>query len=365
MRSVRGVAQHYAWGDLAALPRILGQPADGRPWAEWWLGTHPAAPSHLDGGASLSSVAGELPYLLKLLAAAAPLSLQTHPDAPTAVAGFEREQSAGIALDDPRRVYRDPFAKPELLCALTPFDTLCGFRPAGDTEDLLHRLGAHDLAAALRHDGLRATVSALYRGTHDPGPTIAACAAHHLPEAQLVSTLDRHYPGEPSVVVTLLLNRVLLQPGQAVYLGPGNLHAYLHGVGVEVMGASDNVVRGGLTPKHVDVEELLSVLRFEPLPQPVVHPVQALPGRWRYPSPDAPFELWRFDVAGATSHTATGRELIVCTDGDIGSLHHGEAAYLAPGETVVLEGPSTVFRVAQRPDPGAMGFDAAAGVRAG
>ncbi|MGB8859738.1 MAG: mannose-6-phosphate isomerase, class I [Ilumatobacteraceae bacterium] len=347
MRSIRGVAQHYTWGDRSAIPQILGRPVDGRPWAEWWLGTHPAAPSHLDGGVPLSSVSGSLPYLLKLLAAAEPLSLQTHPDTATAQAGFAREEAAGLGLDDPRRVYRDPFAKPELLCALTPFDTLCGFRPVGDTEQLLHRLGADELALTLRHEGLEAVVTGLYRGLLDPQPAIEGCARHRSPEAALGTRLNSAYPGEASVVVALLLNRVQLQPGQAVYLGPGNLHAYLHGVGVEIMGASDNVVRGGLTPKHIDVEELLSVLRFEALPDPVVRPVEELPGRWRYPTPGTPFELWRFDVLGSMPHTSMGRELVLCTNGDTGPLHHGEAAYLAPGDTIVFEGPSTVFRVAQ------------------
>ena len=347
MRTIQGFPQHYAWGDPSAIPHILGQPADGQPWAEWWLGTHPAAPSHLEGGSPLSWVAGELPYLLKLLAAAKPLSLQTHPDTATAQAGFAREEAAGVAISDPRRVYRDPFAKPELLCALTAFDTLCGFRPVGDTEALLHDIGAHQLAMSLRHDGLEATVAGLYRGNIDPAPAIAACAQHHSAEAALVTRLHTMYPGEASIPITLLLNRVQLQPGEAIYLEPGNLHAYLHGLGVEVMGASDNVVRGGLTPKHVDVEELLSVLRVEALPNPVVRPIEDRPGRWRYPTPGAPFELWRFDVAGSMPHTATGREIILCTYGDAGPLHHGEAAYLAPGDTIVLEGPSTVFRVAQ------------------
>ena len=347
MRAIRGVAQHYAWGHPSAIPHILGHAVDGRPWAEWWLGTHPSAPSTLDGGVALSTVSGPLPYLLKLLAAAEPLSLQTHPDTATAEAGFAREEAAQLPVGDPRRVYRDPFAKPELLCALSPFDTLCGFRPLGDTEALLHRIGAHELALSLRHEGLRAAVTALYRGTIDPRPIVAACQQRPEPECMLVCQLDQKYRGEPSVVATLLLNRVVLQPGEAVFLRPGNLHAYLSGVGVEIMGSSDNVVRGGLTPKHVDVDELLAVLRFEPLVEPVIRPVEALPGRWRYATPPGPFELWRFDVVGAMHHTATGRELLMCTNGDAGPLHHGEAAYLAPGTSVVLEGPSTVFRVTE------------------
>jgi mannose-6-phosphate isomerase len=347
MRSLRGVVQHYAWGDPVAIPRILGQAEDGRPWAEWWLGTHPGGPAELEGGQPLVELSGPLPYLLKLLAAQRPLSLQTHPDTPTARAGFERENASGLAPDAPERIYRDPYAKPELLCALSPFEALCGFRPLGDTEALLHALGAHDLAADLRHVGLEATIGGLYRGTIASAPIVAACVGHPSPQAELVTRLDAQYPADPSVPVTLFLNRVRLQPGEALYLSPGNLHAYLHGVGVEVMGASDNVVRGGLTVKHVDVDELLQVLRFQPLADPVVRPVQAAPGKWRYPTPDAPFELCRLDVVGRSPHTATSRELLLCTDGDAGPLHHGEAAYLAPHESIVLEGPSTVFAVTE------------------
>ncbi len=346
MRSVRGVAQHYDWGDPAAIPHLLGVPADGQPWAEWWLGTHPSAPSLLDGGAALSSVAGELPYLLKLLAAARPLSLQTHPDTATAAAGFAREEAAGVVLSDPRRIYRDPFAKPELLCALTPFDTLCGFRPAAATEALLRDIGADQAASALRDGGLEAVVADLYLRVLDAATIVAACSMHRSPEASLVTRLNALYPNEPSVAVTLLLNRVLLQPGEAIYLGPGNLHVYLHGCGVEVMGASDNVVRGGLTTKHIDVLELLAVLHYEELPDPVVRAVEVEPSRWCYPAPGTPFELWRFEVVERMTHTSQGHELLLCTSGAVGPLFHGDAAYLCAGETVVLEGPSTVFRVA-------------------
>jgi mannose-6-phosphate isomerase len=260
MLGVTGVVQHYAWGDPVSIPELLGVPSDGEPWAELWFGTHPGAPSTVDGGAPLSDVAGELPYLLKVLAAGEALSLQTHPSAEQAARGFAREEAAGIARDAPERTYRDPDAKPELLCALTPFDALCGFRPVAATSALLRRIGAVDLARVLERDGLRSTVTALYRGEIDTASTVAACQRRDEPEAQLVRSLAAQYPDDPSVVVTLLLHRVHLRPGEAIFLGPGNLHAYLHGVGVEIMGASDNVVRGGLTVKHVDVDELLDVL---------------------------------------------------------------------------------------------------------
>jgi len=347
MRPIHGIVQHYAWGDTVAIPQLLGREADGRPWAEWWLGTHPGGPATTDDGAPLAEMSGNLPYLLKLLAAREALSLQTHPDTATAQAGFAREQQAGIPVADPRRIYRDPFAKPELLCALSPFDALCGFRPLAATDLLLRSIGAYELADTLRDQGLQATVAGLYQGTIPTASTLAACALSDTPECALVTQLNRQYPGEPSVVITLLLNRVHLQPGEAIYLGPGNLHAYLHGTGVEVMGASDNVVRGGLTVKHVDVPELLHVLRYEPLADPVVRPVQVDECRYRYPTPDAPFELWRFDVDGPLPHTAIGRELLVCTDGDASPLSKGEAAYLAPGESVEFDGFCTVYCVAE------------------
>lgn len=334
MRTIHGFAQHYPWGDTTAIPLILGVPSDGRPWAELWLGTHADGPSTLADGRQLAEESGELPYLLKLLAAARPLSLQTHPNEEQAADGFERGK------------YRDANAKPELLCALTPFDALCGFRPEAATQSLLRELGLGDFANAL-NDGLQSTMTALYREEIDWRAAIAACERHRLPEAELVTQLAKQYPTDPAVAATLLLNRVHLSPGEALFLEAGNLHAYLSGVGVEVMGASDNVVRCGLTDKTVDVDELLRILRFEVLNDPVLSPIEVRPGQWRYPTPDAPFELWRFEVSTGVAHTARSRELLLCTGGDGGVLHQGMAAYLAPGESIRLEGPSTVFCVTE------------------
>jgi mannose-6-phosphate isomerase len=307
------------------------------------MGTHPLAPSTLDDGSPLESVAGELPYLLKLMAAAQPLSLQTHPDRITAEAGFESEEELGVPRDSPRRIYRDPFAKPEMLCALTTFDTLCGFRPVDNTVALLHEIDAHDLAEFLQNEKLATTVVALYRREFDTTSTIAACRQHDRVEANLVRELADQYPGDPSVVVTLLLNRVMLSAGEAVFLGPGNLHAYLRGFGVEVMGNSDNVVRGGMTPKHIDVEELLRVLDFEALPDPVVKRTELEPACWRYDTPNTPFVMseLQLGVAETRSHRATGRELVLWVSGS----QHGECQYMADGESVELRGPARIFLV--------------------
>jgi mannose-6-phosphate isomerase len=306
--AVTGVVQHYAWGDQSFIPQLLHTTADGRPWAELWLGTHPNGPATV-GDRPLGDLTGELPYLLKVLAAAQPLSLQVHPTRQQALDGYHRG------------VYPDDRAKPELLCALTRFDALCGIRPIAATLTLLGALGAEPLAATIRSDGHGAVIDALYRGRIDPGPTIVACSRSQRPEAELVTRLAAKYPDDPSVVVTLLLNRVTLRPGEAIHLTAGNLHAYLSGAGIELMGASDNVVRGGLTDKHVDVDELLRILDTTPLAEPVM---TAAARTARYPLPEAGCTLVRIEPG--RTHTSTGHELAV-------SLA-GETLYLPPGSTL-------------------------------
>ncbi len=314
-RPVTGIVQHYPWGDTTFIPELLQVTADGRPWAELWLGTHPNGPTVCDDGTPLRELTGQLPYLLKVLAAAQPLSLQVHPNPEQARSGFARG------------IYPDDRAKPELLCALTPFDALCGIRPITQTLTILGALGADSLATTVRNDGIAATIDGLYRGRIDPAPTVVACGRSDRLEATLVQRLAQQYPNDPSVVVTLLLNRVTLRPGQALHLTAGNLHAYLSGAGVELMGASDNVVRGGMTDKHVDVDELLRILDPTPLVQPVI---SVADGRYRLP--EAGCTLVR--VEPGRSHTSTGHELAV-------SLA-GETRYLAPGTVVTPSAPTFV-----------------------
>lgn len=341
---VTGVVQHYAWGDPSFIPSLLDVPVDGTPWAELWLGTHPGAPAAVSGGL-LRDITGDLPYLLKVLAAGEALSLQTHPSRAQAAAGFAREEAAGIERDAPNRIYRDPYPKPELICALTPFDALCGFRPIVDSALLLDELGLGTLASRLRREGLPAMVQALYRREIDLGPIVDACRAHVLSESRLVAQLADQYPDDPSVAVTLLLHRVQLSPGEAIFLGPGNLHAYLSGAGIEIMSASDNVVRGGMTHKHVDVDELLDVLDIRAIGDPRVTPREVVPGSWCYDTPDTPFRLWRCEVAGPFRHVATGRELVICADGATDLVARGQTVVLMPGEVLELSGIATLFRV--------------------
>ena len=312
--------QHYDWGDTEFIPNLLGLEPDGRPWAELWLGTHPNGPTQLADGTPLAAVSGHLPYLLKVLSAAQPLSLQAHPNIEQAVDGHRRG------------VFPDPYAKPELLVALTPFEAFCGIRNERRTVQLLGELGLDELAETVAERGAGAVLSELYRGRIDPSAAVTACAGSTRAEARWVADLAHRYPGEPSVAATLLLNHVVLAPGEALHLTAGNLHAYLHGSGVELMGASDNVVRGGLTAKHVDVDELLAVLDTTPLEQPVLDDTE---GGRRYRLPEAGCALLR--RATGDSHASVGHELALSTDGTCWYLPPG-SDYECAAETYVVVG---------------------------
>ena len=377
MKLVRGVVQHYSWGHPTAIPRLLDIEPDGRPWAELWFGTHLGGASKIlrvddateaalrrsgaddtDGHSiPLLSVAGELPFLLKVLAAAEPLSLQSHPSTEQAKAGYARENRLNIPVGNSRRIYRDPFAKPELICALGPFEALCGFREPVATVELLHSIGggASIIARLLADHDLDHTMRYLFGGGQEiqvlMKDVIEASQNHDSPSAQWVNRLAVAYPDDPAVIATLLLNYLTLQAGEALYLDPGNLHAYLSGTGIEVMGSSDNVVRCGLTNKHVDVNELLATVVPQPLPDPILRAVPVAKteaGRlWKYETPDAPFTLWVHQIDGTETLRARTRELTLCGVGATNLLHRGEVCYLAPGEEITLHGKATLFRVTE------------------
>lgn len=268
----------YAWGSTTLIPELLGTVPDGRPQAEIWLGTHPGSPARVvDRDGDLRDLAGDLPFLLKLLAAGTPLSLQAHPTTAQAVAGFARENAAGIPLDSATRNYKDPYAKPEMVVAVSEeFRALCGFRTVAETRAVLDA-ASPGLFPDLRSDAdLRAQFEWLLSGHPDVAPVVVAVTAVAA-EAEgdswaTVRLLAEHYPGDPGVAISLLLHTVTLRRGEALYLPAGNIHAYLAGLGVELMGPSDNVLRCGLTSKHVDVPELLEVLDFRTLPAPRLAP---------------------------------------------------------------------------------------------
>ncbi|WP_165243055.1 mannose-6-phosphate isomerase, class I [Corynebacterium lizhenjunii] len=370
--------RHYSWGSRSLIPQLLGQPESSQPVAELWYGAHPAAPSQLGGqrdahGASMGLDAylqqhpqqlgphaeTGLPFLLKLLAADEVLSLQAHPSMEQAREGFARENSLGIDLDAASRNYKDASHKPELIVALTPFYAMAGFRPLAQTLELFAALGSPELDRYLgmvSTDDEEASLQALFT-TWITIPAAArrelissvVDAAPRVPSGWMSQVMDtvleihQQYPGDIGVLGALLLNHVQLQPGEAVFLAAGQLHAYVRGLGVEVMANSDNVLRGGLTSKNVDVPELVKVLSFGALAQPQVHAQQAADTpagveAWEYPVPVEEFNVTRYECSpGAQGELlATGPAIALCTSGElqIGQLrlNPGDAAWI-PADT--------------------------------
>jgi mannose-6-phosphate isomerase len=422
---ITNTPRDYAWGSRTAIGELLGHPVSGGPEAELWLGAHGAAPSRVStatpqlSGQALDDVIARdpagllgqgrsrLPFLLKVLAADAPLSLQVHPDLEQAAAGFAREERDGVPITDPTRNYVDDNHKPELILALSPtFEALAGFRHVSESRMLLAELvtfAARDDKAAVAaladrlaagdpesagstgssgevirdgmppladttaaHHGvgnpLADTVAWLLHGGDDVERTVAAVTAaaarasmvsSFAREWQTVGVLADAYPGDPGVVLSLLLNRISLQQGQALALPAGVMHAYLTGLGIELMAASDNVLRGGLTPKHVDVDELLRVARFEATATPIIQPERPTDGELLFRGPADDFVLLRLELADAGAvHGVrlagpdevvvplTGPAIALCLSGGVAitgaagsfALARGDAVFISPDE---------------------------------
>jgi mannose-6-phosphate isomerase len=375
----------YPWGSRTVIPELLGQPVPSeRPQAELWMGAHPDNPSLLPDGRGLdAAISGDpvrllgpavterfgarLPFLMKVLAADRPLSLQAHPTTAQAEAGYAAEEAAGVPKDDPTRTFKDPFHKPELLLALTTFEALCGFRPVEESLHCLAKLQLPEVKptiAALARGGLRAAVPQLLALPADRRTELveavaakaASYVAAHDPEFintyRWAASLAQTYPGDPGVVISLMCNHLKLAPGEAVFLPAGNLHAYLSGAGIEVMASSDNVLRGGLTTKHVDLAALIEVLDFTDGRIPVIHPVLG-PGGLRYPVPVEDFDLTRIALdEGTGTLTTRGPQLLLCTeggavlasaDGEL-ALAKGQAAFVPAGAPVSARGPAVLYR---------------------
>lgn len=391
---IDNVLRDYAWGSTTAIASLLGRPESGRPEAELWIGAHPDSPSvahvpedgtqtpldalidrdpeHFLGAGSVARFGPRLPFLAKILAAAQPLSLQVHPSLEQAQAGFARENEAGVAADAANRNYRDDNHKPEMIFALTPFEALCGFRPAAETRQILqHVLSAFDaveggvpgLVPALLADlddadegaGLRRAFERLISGGASVADATAQVVASLLAsgsfapfEAELgtVVSLNEKYPGDPGVLISLLLNRISLQPGEAVYLPAGNVHAYLHGLGVEVMASSDNVLRGGLTPKFVDVPELLRTIDFHPVAVPMLRAESTVLDQELYRPPFAEFQLQRIEIGPEDAPVPlaqSGAAVVIVVSGEVYldspkgdlQLSRGGSAFLAAAEAPV------------------------------
>ena len=386
--AIGNTPRDYAWGSHRAIAEFLGRPPSGGPQAELWLGAHAGSPARIVDAASvghddlaawiaadperalgqrMAAEGARLPFLLKLLAAGEPLSLQAHPTPEQARAGFAREEAEGIPVGAYDRNYRDPFHKPELIVALSEtFDALSGFRPLDEVHGILEVLREADAASDTPEPGaldllgdrlagddpLRDSVEWLLRDGRggDTGEAtwlierVTALAGSEIARRssfalsfETVGALAGVYPGDPGVVISLLLNRVRLHRGEALYLAAGNIHAYLDGLGIELMAASDNVLRGGLTPKHIDVTELLDVLDFTPIAPPRLAPLDVAPGVTAF-RPDVPdFVLYRGHPGADAARVAIDGPAIVLAEG--GSLHLAGAlgeAELARGETVYV-----------------------------
>ncbi|QDG87656.1 mannose-6-phosphate isomerase, class I [Pseudarthrobacter sp. NIBRBAC000502770] len=404
MYEIENVLRDYAWGSTTAIASLLGRPESGRPEAELWIGAHPDSPSvahlpedgtrspldsliasdpeHFLGSDSVAAFGPRLPFLAKVLAAAQPLSLQVHPSLEQAREGFARENAAGVDPHAPHRNYKDDNHKPEMIFALTPFEALCGFRPAAETRVILQHIAdafpgpaqvpallralLEDLTASDEGAGLRRAFERLITGGQGVSEETALVVAALVSGASLepfqaelgtVISLNEKYPGDPGVLISLLLNRISLKPGEAVYLPAGNVHAYLHGLGVEVMASSDNVLRGGLTPKHIDVPELLKTIDFHPVAVPMLTAETSVLDQELFRPPFGEFQLQRIELgpdSGPVPLAQAGAAVVIVVAGAVYldspkgdlELEQGGSAFIAAAEA-----PVNVHRVAGSTGP--------------
>ena len=367
-------ARDYAWGSSTLIPDYFDIQATGRPMAEIWFGTHEGSPARLvDENRTLAAAleGKQLPYLLKILAADSPLSIQAHPNSAQAAEGFARENAAGIGIHAADRNYKDDRHKPEMIVALTEFEALCGFKSEKQIRNLLESmLDPTDVSAGLttivNHwldlfngpDGLQKLFVDITnrRGNLDGVTAELTQQANLSAQFELAARLNLLYPGDPGVIIALLMNHLWLEPGEALFLPAGNIHAYLSGLGVEVMAASDNVLRGGLTPKHIDVAELERVLTFAPTEVELVKTRDLAQGLVEFETPIDDFILYRADLSGGVvlaDLNIPGASIILCTAGEIAVsnsieervvLQRGEAAFIgADAKKFTLAGSGTAY----------------------
>lgn len=410
---IENTPRTYAWGSVDALPEMLGKAATGEPQAELWLGAHPGHPASvakaaarpttlidlIDSDPDRWGVEGrDLPFLMKVLAIGAPLSLQVHPDAGQAAAGFADENARGVPLDAPERNYGDPRHKPELLVALGEMMALSGFRPAdearrdlrllaaaapeGEARDALH--AAADMLAGEDPGRGRRELLEWALGSSASSPSSATAAVRAItvlartdaPEASGVDPLRAHvlrnlaaaHPGDAGILISVLLHVIRLKPGEAIFLGARQIHAYLSGIGVEVMASSDNVLRAGLTVKHVDGAEVCRIADTSELEEPRFGGVRCRRGlvAWRPPVPD--FQLLRarlhrpeeevFDAVGSAEEIELAAPyplVLIVTEGrvvierpaaefaEVAVVKRGQSLYVSAGEAIVLRGHGEAF----------------------
>ncbi len=385
IRLLKNSVQEYAWGSYTAIPELLGHDAPAsRPQAELWMGAHPKAPSMVkcDGvwrsvleliSENPQDILGEkvaekfdnrLPYLFKVLAAAKPLSIQAHPSRVQAKEGFERENRLGIPLDAYHRNYKDDNHKPECICAMTDFWALNGFRKISDIHSLMDKIcppGLKTTLDLLREQpdsmGLKNFFQALMTLDEKQRAEIIADAikkvqnfADNHAAYQWMIDLHKEYPKDIGVFSPILLNLICLKPGEAMFLPSGELHAYLDGVGIELMANSDNVLRGGLTPKYIDVQELLNVLNFEEREINILFAGEIDKCEFAYETPAEEFFLSVISVTEEIGYHSADRrsvEIILCTDGraTITDLGKNENVFVERGKSIVIPAVVEKYRI--------------------
>jgi len=382
---LKNPVQEYAWGSGTVIQDLLGVPeSEGKPMAELWMGAHHKAPSKvlmdgewkpLDkviekdpepilGKGVAGKFSNKLPFLFKVLAAERPLSVQVHPNLEQARAGFSRENSLGIPLNAPSRNYKDENHKPEILCALTPFQCLKGFRKVEEILGLMGKILPSTLSDEFNRlrkepypDGLKGFFSGLMSMNKTQQKQMVSDAVRlaekHVNEDQAFQwmvELSQEYPGDIGVFSPVILNLMQLEPGEAIYLQAGELHTYLHGSGVELMANSDNVLRGGLTDKHVDVPELLKIVNFKIEPDPIMKSITRGACQRIYDTPAEGFLLSVISVDKGnrlTSPQDRSVEILICLKGeaDINDIGRGEVLSVTRGESFIVPSVISQYRI--------------------
>lgn len=382
---LKNPVQEYAWGSKTAIQSLIGKSEfAGNPMAELWMGAHPKAPSNvlIDGewkplnevietnpesilGSGIAKAfSGKLPFLFKVIAADKPLSIQAHPNLEEAREGYARENLLKIPLDSHDRNYRDTNHKPEILCAIGSFQGLLGFRKIEEILDLFHEVCSPSLfneLDLLRQSpgpkGLRRFFTSLFtmdkrqqRLIVNETIDVAKKREQQEPIFQWMVKLNRAYPGDVGVFSPIILNLIELDPGEAIYVPPGELHAYLGGMGIELMANSDNVLRGGLTHKHVNIPELLKIVNFESRSVEKIRPLIKGTFECIYPTPSREFELCAISLNKKDSFTSPGNrsvEFLICTDGraEIKDLGNTQVLTLLKGNSVIVSAGVTAYQI--------------------
>jgi len=371
---LKNIVKEYSWGSYTAIPKLLGKrPPYDKPQAEVWIGANISAssmvktgskwevlkdlidkyPDEILGRECTKNYGGQLPFLFKIIAASEPLSIQAHPNRTWAKEGFNRESKLGIPLDSFRRNYKDENHKPECVCALTGFEALCGFRGVHETILLLEKACPGTLKKQineLKNDtdpsGLKSFFTSVMIMHNDRKKRVVSEAfrnagifADENPAFKWVSVIAGKYPSDIGAIAPLFLNYIYLEPGQAMFIQTGQIHTYLEGVALELMADSDNVIRGGLTPKHVDVRELLNIVKFKQLKTGII-----LPEKNRnesiYGTPAGEFVLSAINVTNSETYTSPEKrsvEIILCIEGRaVIAGSENDKLNIAKGKSVII-----------------------------